>query len=572
MASVQGGDLDRAQQAAVTAHGNLLILAGPGSGKTRVLSARGCHLLRSAGPNDQLAAVSFTRDSAAELAGRIGDDSRLISGTFHALAKRQMLDADGALPGVSRGRKKRHLKLLDDAGRAHYVRRAIAAVGVDMTQAEALMAIDTFKSTMIPPPTVGVEAEVFQVYQEALTRHGLLDFADLMINAVRAMQDGTVQPLPVRWLLIDEAQDMDDVQYAWIKAHVDRNVMTTLVADDDQSIYGWRHALGFGGLSRFERDSGAARLTLNGNYRSGRQIVTSALQVIGHNTERFSKTIQPRRESNGAIEFRSFTTAQDEADTVASIVKDDPSGWGLLARTNRRLDMVELSCAALCVPCYRLGGSSFWDQAAPSALLSFLDDLCHGELHGAGVSRIAQFIAGVTPQELDHLHEDGVAMKANPKTTSKGVLELVRFAPEWSGMASTGRTDLMLYALGRWLHAALDSRPGFQTGAALRYIERMTGSITGRINLIRQQARQARTRDVGHQAVLASIHASKGLEWPRVWMLGCEDGVIPHIDSPIAEERRLFYVGMTRAKDSLMLSHTLSGTVASRFFSELPTA
>lgn len=554
--------LDRAQAAAVTADGNLLILAGPGSGKTRVLSARALHLLNSGSPDDQLAAVSFTRDSAAELASRIGNDRRLMAGTFHSLAKRQLADADVAHKGE---------RILDDAGRAHYALRAIAAVGVSMTLSDALAIIDTFKSTMAPPPTSGEAADVFHAYQTALRKRRLVDFSDLMINAVHAMRAGEIKPLPIRWLLVDEAQDMDDVQYAWIKTHVDNGTQTTLVADDDQSIYGWRHALGYGGLARFEHDSGANRLTLTSNYRSGSQIVSSALAVIACNQERFTKTIRPQRELTGFLGVRSFGSPHAEADAVMTTVASEPGQWGVLARTNRRLDLIELACEGNNISCYRLGGASFWSQSVPSALLAFLGDL-HRSDFSDGLPRLSKFIDGISSQELDRLHDEGHKITVN-KQTSEGIAELVGLAPEWAAMTQGGRTGLMLIALRRWMDAHLEKRAAATAGVAMRFVQAMHGPIEARVAAIRQLARRARTRDgEGHQVILASMHASKGLEWPKVWMVGCEDGVIPHTDGVIAEERRLFYVGMTRARDELVLSYSLTDAVASRFIYELPTA
>lgn len=543
--------LDESQRAAGSADGHSLVLAGPGSGKTRLLSAKAQYLLECNNVG-VLAAVSFTRDSASELVVRIGPQyqDRVQAGTFHALALQQA--------GRSRGR------ILDESGRIHYIVDALERTGIDMPLDYAITTIDRFKATMAPPPSEGEEAEVFRAYQSALSKHGLIDFQDILLNSVKGMRAGEIKPVPAKWLLVDEAQDMDDVQYAWIMCHVKAGAEVTLVADDDQSIYGWRHALGYAGLVRFERDTQARRFVLNANYRSEPRIVAGSLSVIANNAERFDKRIQPKRrrtEAEAAVRVRAYDSQYTEAEAVAEALRSAPAGWGVLSRTNRRLDLVELSCGAIGVPVIRLGGKSFWDRAPAAAFLAFLDDLVKQDLR-SGVTRLASFVDGVTREDLERLHDAD-------KPTHTALRELVKHAPEWSRLAAQAkRADLALRAIALWGDKYLQKKPMSVFRPAMRHVTRLNGSVAQRVAYIRRAKKKTADPDA-ERPVLASLHASKGLEWPQVWLVGCEDGHMPHVDAPLDEERRLFYVGMTRAKDGLFISHSLEDAVASRFIAEI---
>lgn len=552
MAGIDG--LDQWQRAAALADGHCLVLAGPGSGKTTLLAARARHLLDSA-PGG-LCAVSFTRDSAKELAARIGADDRLLTGTFHSLALRQ----NAPVPKSGERTRKRS-RIVDEAGRVHYVRKALQSAGADLTVESAIGAIDRFKASLAPIPTSGPEAAVFNAYQDSLKRHGLRDFQDILLDAVRAMRSRSLSPLAVRWLLVDEAQDMDEVQYAWVKAHVDAGIQTTLVADDDQSIYGWRHAMGYAGLTRFEQESKARRLVLEANYRSGATIVSTAQTVVANNTKRFQKTIRPQREDAGQIDVRSFSTLQVEADAVANALAEDPGRWGVLSRTNRRLDQVELACSARGVPFFRLGAGSFWDHPVASAVLAFTDDLVHQDGR-SGIDRMAVFVEDAERSDLDAIHHGGTT------AAHKGLNELLHLTPDWMRLVAEGRPGLCLRAVSLWMQRWCNDRAKAVGGIALSHMSRLEGSLSQRLQWIRQAARSARSRTGDGQATLASLHAAKGLEWNSVWMTGCEDGVLPHVDAVLDEERRLFYVGMTRARDHLVLSHAVQDAVPSRFIAE----
>ncbi len=231
-------DLDAEQWAAVHSPGNLLILACPGSGKTRVLSVRGAkHLADGEGT---LCAVSFTRDSAEELKVRIGQessvktDSRVIAGTFHALAIRQIKNAEkrGTRKGVRKiaTAQQLNIALVRAVERSDWAESM--AEGTNALD-EALKTIERLKSQWSPVPKPNERALLTQ-YNSILERNGICDFADLLLEAVQGMTEGTIKPVPARWMLVDEAQDMDEVQLEWVMRHVAAGLQVTIVGDDDQ--------------------------------------------------------------------------------------------------------------------------------------------------------------------------------------------------------------------------------------------------------------------------------------------------------------------------------------------------
>ncbi|OBS08997.1 ATP-dependent helicase [Acidihalobacter prosperus] len=539
--------LDDAQRDAALAQGHALVLAGPGSGKTRLLTAKAQHLLSTR--SGRLVAVSFTREAAKEIAARIGTEfrDRIKTGTFHALALQQIKD---------------RRRILDESGRIHYLRMVLDRVGSDLSLDDALQAIDRFKATMAPPPRTGEESEIFRRYEAELKRHGLKDFQDILRDAVKGMQSGAARPLDAAYLLVDEAQDIDEVQYEWVMCHVRAGVETTVVADDDQSIYGWRHAMGYRGLAAFERSAKARRFLLNGNYRCGREIVSAGLSVIRHNQDRYDKPIVARRAESGVISTRSFEDRLAEADAIVARIIAEPGEWGILARTNRMLDLVELAFNFHEQPFVRLGGKSFWDRPPAAAMLAFAEDLGRNDI-GSGLSRLSGFIEGISAQDKRALHEGG-------EPEHQGLRTLTRAAPEWaSSAAQSHRASLVLRGLFNWVDKHFDSKPKAIALPAVGHLMKLHGTIGQRIAFVRRARELSPGSSDSPVPVLASLHASKGLEWQNVWLLGCEDGIVPHTDAPLDEERRLFYVGITRAKDRLILSHGLKDAVVSRFVDEM---
>ncbi|HQU15466.1 MAG: hypothetical protein B7Z66_07265 [Chromatiales bacterium 21-64-14] len=572
--------LDPSQDQAVRLSGHALLIAGPGAGKTRTLAARASALLAS-GPGD-LAAVAFTRDAAREIRSRIlapgarairtppghpsprarnqhPTASRVVAGTFHSLALRQ-LKAAGY-----------RIRLLDEAARIHYVARARDLSGEDLPLEDAVRIIDAFKATLSAPPTVGAGAALFAAYQKLLAREGTSDFQDLVLRAASGMIAGDIAPLAVCWMLVDEAQDLDEVQYAWLRAHCSAGTQITLVGDDDQSIYGWRHALGFHGLARFAQELGATRTVLTRNYRCAPEVLKPALSLIQHNTARFDKPIQPTRPAGGGVRVIPATQRINEAEVLVRHLLAQPGEWAILARTNRLLDLPELLCGPAGIEVHRLGGKSFWERPAASALCDAVRSVY--EHSRVGVDRLLA-LAGIPHSALEvlrHLPIEKIAKDPPdvlpPNTPHRrAAVSLASLLPQWRELEHRGRSGLVLAALSHWIENHLAGFNADIARQACMALAKRKGPLRTRIATAR--ATDAAKRSPMSAVTLATLHAAKGLEWDCVWILACEEGVIPHIESPLDEERRLFYVGMTRARRRLVCSFALNDGVRSRFLEE----
>lgn len=549
------------QQQAVLARGHCLVTACPGSGKTRVLSVRAARLLEQY-PGGKLLAVTFTRDAATSLRDRIigqaGESSRLrvATGTLHSLALKQLQRA---------GQLKR---LASPAEQALFIRRASEHTLEPITLEDAIGAIEHIKSCMEPPPPPHQNpgAEAYHLYQGYLDQAGMMDFADLLLLAVLSMRDGTVKPYGADWLLVDEAQDMDEVQMAWVEAHALSGVETMLVADDDQSIYGWRHAMGYKGLTLFRQNQKAELVTLPVNYRCDRLIIEAAARLIQYNQERVPKDVVGVASDPGKLQVLAFPDRVSEAEAVVQEAAKGASGIAVLARTNQLLDAVELNLAAQGIPYYRTGGKSLWDREAPATVLGLLQaitershaGLCTA-LHFAGTKVTA--MDALMPKDNHDLYRRLLNAMGNPpeKAAKTGSMErerligLARLCREWEGLLRQGRTSLVIAGVAMWVRGHL--QPQHIDHEVCDWLSqtllRMQGKLIERLRIL-QRPRKRKTQE---GVALMTLHSSKGLEWDRVWLIGVESGVLPHPDSPLEEERRLCYVGMTRARHELTISH-----------------
>ncbi len=548
--------LSDAQRAAAEADGHCLTIACPGSGKTRLLAARAARLL--AADEGRLCAVTFTREAAKSLRERIlamagqRQKKRVAAGTFHALALTQLKGG-----GLS------DFRIMGEGERRHLIWRAIREAREDLSLDDALAAIEAFKSSMFPPPDRGLSpaANVFVAYQELMSKHKAYDFQDILLNTVRAMNDGSLRPMPVTWLLVDEAQDMDEVQYAWVKAHVAAGVETTLVADDDQCIYGWRYALGFSGLRRFEEDTGAQRFTLETNYRCRPEILTPAAQVIGVNTNRFPKAIQASRSPGGTFEAIQYPDTEFEIAALVDRIQAHPAGWAVLARTNRLLDQVEKSLGARGIPYVRIGERSLWDRPQCALFLSLVQSLAGGDpagyshvlaragMHGAVLEQASAWFQQILAGDDSAPAPDNADLHDSHRTL---VRRFARVCVDWRKLIlEDGRVELALSGIAHWLAGNIDENAAdFYLWTAIA-LSQLSGPVTDRVSRLLM----GRDAPPGPDSVyLMTLHSAKGLEFEHVWIIGAEDGTIPHRDSNMDEERRLFYVGMTRAMENLVVS------------------
>lgn len=585
-------ELNSFQERAVLTPGHCTILACPGSGKTRVLTARAGHIITN-NELGRLAAVTFTRDAATELLSRImaschSDHARRIAvGTFHSLALNQ-------LRRNSRGKMPR---LINDGERMAVLRRCWKDFAPSLKFEDVIKEVDQAKGSVTPYVFEDILMErIFKAYEDALAADLAMDFSDILLRATRGMLDGSIQPLPIRWLLVDEAQDMDAVQMEWILAHGRNGVQITLVGDDDQSLYSFRHALGYEGLQDVSMALNSVDLSLPVNYRCAPNILMHAAKLIACNANRAAKNIKAEKTELGTIKVFRRADRMDEATALTkailgiepgSALDTDPNAlakrdfdpksmgeWAVLARTNLLLDEIEIFLKSAGIEVKRAGSKSIWEHGVGAVYSGLIRSVATDSW--MGMANAISFCGGSNSWVNEHsrancgnlLARFDAAIDSAPDDKSRKLAVALREGYiSWSEQARKSRVNLVVFGITAFLapHCKPPQRR-LLTMMQKIFTERLQGSLLQRLNIL---SRSEKEKDVEQGVVhLLTLHSSKGLEWDNVWIAGCEEGTLPHTDSTEEEERRLMYVGMTRPRSTLMLSSAISEGMESRFLEE----
>ncbi len=611
MSSLALDDLNPEQRAAVLApDGPILILAGAGSGKTRVLTYRIAHQLaeRKAEP-DQVMAVTFTNKAAAEMRERVaalaGAGGRLpwVS-TFHSACARILRREAHALGFDA------NFSILDEADSLAALKRVIEdAALADMPAPEIVRArIEQAKNEAESPAELASRAadqreaaiaELYRAYQQRLRAMNAMDFADLQMLVYELFRSdrGVLE----RWqrraahLLVDEYQDTNRVQYLLVKALSSASGNLCVVGDEDQSIYRWRGA-DIRNILDFERDFPTACIfKLEQNYRSTKVILAAANAVIRNNRERKEKTLWTENDAGEQVTYYTGMTERDEADFIAREIAR-LAGAGLMRpadvvvfyRVNAQSRMIEEALVRRRIPYQVVGGVRFYEQRDVKDLLAYLRVLAN-PADALSLERMA----GAPPRGIGAKTLEAVAeLAAREKVAPFEALG--RLEGQSKVALRTAKQASMLYdwmrdVAGRIasepVHAIIDevvAQSGFES-----YLDTFADATARRQNLAELRAaasafdaegggglgefleRIALVSDadsIGAAAgrvALMTLHTSKGLEYPVAFIAGMEEGLFPHSRSQdsgedIEEERRLCYVGMTRARKLLYLTNTLS--------------
>jgi DNA helicase-2/ATP-dependent DNA helicase PcrA len=537
------------KDAATHRDGPCLVLAGPGTGKTATLVARVAWMIGPAQiPSHQIVALTFARKAAAEIRERIArqakiaDPKRLNVGTFHATALLLLRLAPQVFPTLA------DRTLLEDADAARLARQACQNLPCD--DQDAPERISGFKDRLLTPqealsetrrrggPDLAAEeafARGYAAYQHELDRRKAIDFGDLLMRVVQHLRDpkrqGFLDELRQGWqyLLVDEYQDLNPAQHAMASLLAGPRDNLWAVGDDDQAIYGWRHA-DPRALLDFERcHKGAKVLRLVRNYRSTPQVLAAADALVRRNAERFPKTLQPTRPAGAPVEILSAPTPDHEGRLVAGRIQDllrqglRPRDVAVLARTAAYLAPIERALTRRRIPC-RSAGGGFWAQREVRQALAAILARCGLPL----------------PQDLDP-------------------------APAWMTRRIEERQrGREFQAVSQIALSLLEEKPpkrlNEERKAAWKFHLQQLGEEireAGSAEEVLQRLRDGRPRGGdGEDAVaLSTIHAAKGLEWPAVFVVACEEGALPHARAEsLPEERRLAYVALTRARDRLVLT------------------
>lgn len=605
--------LNAAQRQAVeTTEGSLLILAGAGSGKTKTLTHRIAYLIaeKAVWPN-QILAVTFTNKAAREMRERLGvllaqdaTDRTFMPwmGTFHGICVR-LLRIDGYAIGVPT-----NFVIYDEDDRRGLIKQAMKALGIDqkdLKPAAASTIISSEKNKLSTPemcedsaqyPYQKMVAKVYGEYERMRKEAQALDFDDLLLETVRLLRDSSEVrqkwQQQFRYILIDEYQDTNAAQYTIVKMLTNQQRNICVVGDDWQSVYSWRGA-DFTNILNFERDfSGTTVVKLEQNYRNSGAILNAAQQVITKNTERTDKALWTESAEGSPVEVHAVYDETEEAALVADRIAAQVSigsrrydEFAVLYRTNAQSYTIEKALRQRHIPSHIVGGVRFFDRAVVKDAMAYLR-LCYQPndvasfqrianvpARGVGATSLTKFTAWQSRAGMDIVTAlmnvaEVSTITARARSALANLGEVLR-----QGQAKieseVGPSDILEFLLDRinYRDYINDGTPQAEEklenlGALLSEAKPYADTAT----FLEEAALMSSVDQVTDQGsvTLMTLHAAKGLEFPVVFMVGMEEGIFPHSrvfdgkPAELEEERRLCYVGMTRAEQELHLSYAAS--------------
>jgi DNA helicase II / ATP-dependent DNA helicase PcrA len=619
------------QREAVThMDGPLLVLAGPGSGKTRVVTHRIAHLLAHDVPPSQILALTFTNKAAAEMRRRVeslAQGRRVWISTFHRFCAR-LLREYAPLCGL-----RENYSIYDTDDSLRMLKRAIELVGNVsrfVTPEVALRTISSAKSATISPDQFASAAsdyrdrqlaEVYAVYQQQLLLANAADFDDLLLHVVHILQENAGLRAYLderyRYVMVDEYQDTNLAQYAIVRAlSIDhRNIMAT--GDPDQSIYAWRGA-NLNNILEFENDYQDTRVVrLEQNFRSTQRIVRVADHLISHNRQRKRKSLFSENELGPSVRLVRYDDQQAEAESIADQIAAQirggrsPADFAVFYRANALSRVLEKSLRTRGLPYQIVRGFEFYQRREIKDVLAYLH-LLNNPHDDAALRRVINVpprgIGRVTLERLeDFAHEQHLPLLeaarqpqlyerlgARPSTLLRGFVAL---HAELSRLVHLPLGDIVQRVLDaseyqQFLAQQADD-PSEDRWANVQELLSEAREFDARspegpwLEPFLETAALVNDTDNWDQEAakvsLMTLHAAKGLEFPAVFIVGIEEGLLPHIRSVenpegVEEERRLLFVGITRSKCWLQLSHASyrmraggrHAAVPSSFLFELP--
>ncbi|MBW8191285.1 ATP-dependent helicase [Neiella marina] len=544
------------------ADGYNLVCALPGSGKTHT-NMEVCRQILTANSSYEVIMVTFTNAAAGEMRTRLSKKlparlaSRVKVGTFHSLALEQY-------------KQIRQPKLLIGPEQSNVIIRAMRLSGYDGKFEDGVAAIEHFGAMLRPLPKSGRSGDwaLYEAYQKIVKSLGKQDF-NMIFRAVRlGMELGDIQPFGQSHLLVDEFQDTDNVQYAWIRKHGQSGTKITVVGDDDQAIYGWRGSKGYEVMQMFQTDFDAVGHVLSTCFRCRPEVLLASKKVIEFNTERVAKPMTAKLKPGGTVSIKGFADQDKQAEGVVSLVQQEGQ-WAIIARNNSHLDYIEGVLRAHGIAAARLGGKSFWDNPEANCFLKLLHCLRFPQ----STNYLNEVLGWLEEDEdtIAAICRDAKRYKGfgHVKESSRGDWRptTTRFQQYWERIArNTEDGDMIskrMKTLVNWCREAkggeVDQGLGRAAAIADLIARNAEGSLHERIDgLLTVLSRQQSTdkKENAARVTIATLHSSKGLEFENVIIANCNKGTLPSDKSDVvSEERRLLYVGMTRAIEQLHICY-----------------
>jgi DNA helicase-2/ATP-dependent DNA helicase PcrA len=608
-------DLNEPQRRAVCHRdGPLLVIAGPGSGKTRVITRRTAYLVHTGVPARNILAITFTNKAADEMKKRIealGVARGMWVYTFHALGVR-LLREFGPLAGVEPG-----FTIYDEADSLKVVKQALEVCQISealLKPDEARAKISDAKGRLQTPAEYQERADwyhtqavgrVYEAYEQLLRQRNAVDFDDLLMRVAFTLRDhpDVTARLNVRfrYLLIDEYQDTNHAQYL-IARHLSQhhgNICAT--GDPDQSIYAWRGA-DIRNILEFERDyPNAAVIRLEQNYRSVGHVLSVASRLIKHNRRRKHKDLWTENAAGEPVQVWQFADGVEESEQIAQTIADERQAgrtwndFAIFYRINAVSRGLEEALRARAIP-YRIArGVEFYGRKEIRDVLAYLRVLVNPADNVALARIINTPTRGIGKTSIDRL-------ETYARETGRPLLDVVRAADDVPGLGAAGKRVRALADLLDRLRTVLDTsvseavstvlaKSGLEAAlkkededggedrlanaqelvtAAIRYEqETEEPTLVDFLNRIALTSDQDQVDEHAGRVMLMTLHAAKGLEFPIVFLVGLEQGLLPHEralapPNDVEEERRLCFVGLTRAQERLFISHALERMIRGR--------
>jgi len=578
------------KEAVINTEGPLLVIAGAGSGKTRVLTSKVKYLLVNKNvAADEIVAVTFTNKAAKEMASRIGTYLPWL-GTFHALSAkflRKHIDKTGIYTN--------DFVIIDTDDQKKIINNIIkdANYYTDKKAFHFISFISKQKNRGITPQTFNPQtnddfllSDVYQKYYEYLIRNNLLDFDDLLLQCVALFKQNSellqYYQQKIKYVLIDEYQDTNDVQYEFSSLLAGFHKNITAVGDGDQSIYSWRGA-NFKNISRFEKDFPNTKIVLlEENYRSTEMILEAANQVIKNNTVRKEKILRANKSKGDAISVHIARTSLAEAEYIAKKIKDNNYNYNDVAvvyRTNGQSRQIEETFVKRNIPYALVGGTRFYERKEIKDIISYLQLIANPNnelaltriintpVRGIGLTTINKY---KDYAQQNHLNLVSALAEKVPGVSSRAYNAVNNFSwiiNELRDFGSKNKVNSLIekliqlikyreYLLGNFENAEdrIDNLNELMAVAQEHPDFSLTDFLT-EISLVSDIDNYDEKREA---VTLMTMHATKGLEFPVVFISGVEEGFLPHArsltDEEKEEERRLFYVGITRAMQKLYIT------------------
>jgi len=631
--------LNKEQAEAVQAtDGPLLIMAGAGSGKTRVLTHRIAYLMdeKDVAPHNILA-ITFTNKAAREMRNRVerlvgADADRIWVSTFHSMCVR-ILRRDIDRIGYSK-----NFSILDSGDQLTVVKQVLKDLNIDPKQNDPramLGAISNMKNELITPKGALEAAgnfydkriaDIYEAYQKMLRKNESLDFDDLIMETIhlfkRVPEVLENYQRRFQYIHVDEYQDTNHAQYFLVKQLASRFQNLCVVGDSDQSIYRWRGA-DITNILNFEKDyPNSQMIMLEQNYRSTKSILRAANEVIGNNTGRKPKNLWTDNDHGEKIYYYEGSTEQEEAyfiiDKIQELTKEknyEPSDVAILYRTNAQSRAVEDALVKSGISYQMVGGMKFYDRKEIKDMIAYLrlitnpdDDISFERVvnepkRGIGKTSIEKLRAYAVDQDISFSQAikevDFIGLSKKAATALDAFGELIRtLSQQQEFLTATDMVEAVLERTGykEMLEAekTIEARSRLENLAEFQTVTKDFEAVNEEKTLIAFLTDLALVADIdkvdeadpdhSQKVTLMTLHAAKGLEFPVVFLIGMEENVFPHSrslfdDEEMEEERRLAYVGITRAEQELYLTHakmrTLYGRTnmnpVSRFIDEIPS-